>query len=134
MNPAGQVGGEPAPQGPGVHLYSVRAQGRLTSPEEFGEIVVRANPDGAIVRVKDVARVELGSQDYSVTGRFNGKPGAIIAVYQLPGSNAVDAAEGVKKLMAERRQRFPDGHGLRRLPRHHARGDRGNEGDRRDAA
>jgi HAE1 family hydrophobic/amphiphilic exporter-1 len=61
------------------------------------------------VRVKDVARVELGSQDYSLSGRFNGKASAIIAVYQLPGSNAVQAADGVKKLMAEAKQRFPEG-------------------------
>ena len=64
-------------------------------------------PDGGVVRVRDVARIELGSQDYTVVGRFNGKPGAIIAAYQLPGSNAVEAAAGVKKLMAEMKQRFP---------------------------
>src|SRR6059036_3644279 len=108
VNPAGQVGGEPTPKGQ-EYTYSVRAQGRLTSPEEFGQIVVRETPDGGTVRVKDVARVELGSQDYSVAGRLNGKPSAIIAVYQLPGSNAVDAAAGVKKLMVEAKQRFPQG-------------------------
>ena len=75
----------------------MRAQGRLTSPEEFGKIVVRETPDGGIVRVRDVARVELGSQDYSVAGRFNGKPSAVIAVYQLPGSNAVEAAPASEK-------------------------------------
>src|SRR5437762_5648309 len=106
VNPAGQVGGEPAPKGQ-EYTYSVRAQGRLISPEEFGQIVVRETPDGGTVRVKDVARVELGSQDYSVAGRLNGKPSAIIAVYQLPGSNAVDAAAGVKKVLAEAKQRFP---------------------------
>jgi HAE1 family hydrophobic/amphiphilic exporter-1 len=89
--------------------YSVRAQGRLTNPEEFEQIVVRAAPDGGIVRVKDVARVELGSQDYTVVSHLNGKPSAIVAVYQLPGSNAVQAAEGVKKLLAEERQRLPQG-------------------------
>src|SRR2546426_5054094 len=108
VNPAGQVGGEPTPKGQ-EYTYSVRAQGRLTSPEEFEQIVVRATPDGGTVRVKDVARVELGSQDYSVAGRLNGKPSAIIAVYQLPGSNAVDAAAGVKKLLVEAKQRFPQG-------------------------
>src|SRR5213083_248089 len=106
VNPAGQVGGEPTPKGQ-EYTYSVRVQGRLTSPEEFGQIVVRLTPDGGTVRVKDVARVELGSQDYSVAGRLNGKPSAIIAVYQLPGSNAVDAAAGVKKVLAEAKQRFP---------------------------
>ncbi len=106
VNPAGQVGGTPAPKGQ-EFTYSVRAQGRLTSPEEFGQIVVRETPDGGIVRVNDVARVELGAQDYNMIGRFNGKPGAIMAVYQLPGTNAVDAAAGVRKLMAEVKHRFP---------------------------
>src|SRR5881409_1852792 len=95
VNPAGQVGSEPVPKGQ-EYTYSVRAQGRLSSPEEFGEIVVRESPGGAVVRLKNVARVELGAQNYSVVGRLNGKPGAIIAVYQLPGSNAVEAANGVR--------------------------------------
>ncbi|HEY6347507.1 MAG TPA: multidrug efflux RND transporter permease subunit [Bryobacteraceae bacterium] len=107
VNPAGQVGGTPAPKGQ-QYTYSVRAQGRLTSPEEFGDIIVRESPGGGIVRVRDVARMELGSQDYSLTGRINGKPGAIIAVYQLPGSNAVDAARGVRKVMEEAKKRFPE--------------------------
>ncbi|PYT12483.1 MAG: hydrophobe/amphiphile efflux-1 family RND transporter [Acidobacteria bacterium] len=107
VNPAGQIGGAPVPKGQ-EYTYSVRAQGRLTSPEEFGEIIIRETPDGGLVRLKDVARAELGSQDYSVTGRLNGKPSAIMAIYQLPGSNAVQAADGVKKLMAEVKNRFPD--------------------------
>ena len=107
VNPAGQVGGEPAPKGQ-EYTYSVRARGRRTSPEEFGEIVVRETPDGGIVRVKDLARVELGAQDYSVIGRWNGKPSAVVAVYQLPGSNAVEAAAGVRKLMTDAKKRFPD--------------------------
>jgi HAE1 family hydrophobic/amphiphilic exporter-1 len=107
VNPAGQVGSEPVPKGQDF-TYSVRAQGRLTSPDEFEQIVVRETPDTGIVRVKDVARVELGSQDYSVTGRLDGKPSAVIALYQLPGSNAVEAAAGVKKLVAEAKTRFPD--------------------------
>jgi HAE1 family hydrophobic/amphiphilic exporter-1 len=108
VNPAGQIGGEPVPKGQ-EFTYSVRAQGRLTTPEEFEQIVVRAAPDGGIVRVKDVARVELGAQDYTITGHLNGKPSAIVAVYQLPGSNAVQAAEGVKKLLAQEKQRLPQG-------------------------
>ncbi len=108
VNPAGQIGGEPVPKGQ-EFTYSVRAQGRLTTPEEFEQIVVRAAPDGGIVRVKDVARVELGAQDYTVTSHMNGKPSAIVAVYQLPGSNAVQAAEGVKKLLAQEKQRLPQG-------------------------
>src|SRR5712675_1088390 len=107
VNPAGKAGGEPAPKGQ-EYTYSVLAQGRLVSPDEFGNIVVRETPDGATVRVRDVARIELGAQDYSVAGRFNGKPGAIIAAYQLPGSNAVDAAAGVKKIMAQMKERFPE--------------------------
>jgi HAE1 family hydrophobic/amphiphilic exporter-1 len=106
VNPAGQVGGSPTPKGQ-EYTYSVRAQGRLTSPEEFGDIIVRELPDGGIVRVRDVARIELGANDYTLTGRINGKPGAIIAVYQLPGTNAVDAAKGVRKLMEEAKKRFP---------------------------
>ena len=106
VNPAGRIGGEPVPPGQ-QFAYAVRAQGRLTSPEEFGEIVVRESPEGGVVRVKDVARVELGSQDYSVSGRLNGQPSAIVAVYQLPGSNAVNAAAGVKKLMEDLKGRFP---------------------------
>jgi HAE1 family hydrophobic/amphiphilic exporter-1 len=107
VNPAGQVGSEPAPAGQ-EFTYSVRAQGRLTSPEEFEQIVIRETPLSGIVRLKDVARVELGSQDYSVAGRLNGKPSAVIALYQLPGSNAVDTARAVRKLMEEARSRFPD--------------------------
>jgi HAE1 family hydrophobic/amphiphilic exporter-1 len=107
VNPAGKAGGEPAPKGQ-EYTYTVLSQGRLVSPEEFGNIVVRETPDGATVRVRDVARMELGAQDYSISGRFNGKPGAIVAAYQLPGSNAVDAAAGVKKLMAQMKERFPE--------------------------
>jgi len=107
INPAGRVGSEPAPPGQ-EFTYTVLAQGRLISPEQFGEIVVRETPDGGTVRVRDVARIELGAQDYSWKGRFNGKPSAIISVYQLPGSNAVEAAAGARKLMAEAKLRFPE--------------------------
>lgn len=107
VNPAGKAGGEPAPKGQ-EFTYTVLAQGRLTSPEQFGQIVLRETPDGGIVRLRDVARIELGSQDYSVAGRFNGKPSAVIAAYQLPGSNAVAAAAGVRKLMDQLKQRFPE--------------------------
>ncbi|MBV9770551.1 MAG: multidrug efflux RND transporter permease subunit [Bryobacterales bacterium] len=107
VNPAGQVGSEPIPKGQ-EFTYSVRAQGRLTSPEEFGQIVIRETPETGIVRVRDVARVELGAQDYSVEGHLNGKPSAVIAVYQLPGSNAVETAAAVRKMMTEAKRRFPD--------------------------
>jgi HAE1 family hydrophobic/amphiphilic exporter-1 len=106
VNPAGQVGGEPAPRDQ-QFTYAVLAQGRLTTPEEFGNIIVREAPNGGTVRVKDVARVELGTQDYSIVGRLNGQPSALIAVYQLPGSNAVQTVQGIRKLMAQMKQRFP---------------------------
>jgi HAE1 family hydrophobic/amphiphilic exporter-1 len=106
VNPAGQVGGEPA-QSNQQFTYAVLAQGRLTSPEQFGNVIVREAPNGGIVRVKDVARVELGTQDYSLICRLNGKPTAAVAVYQLPGTNAVQTVEGVRKLMAQMKQRFP---------------------------
>ena len=106
VNPAGQIGGEPVPPGQ-QFTYAVRAQGRLTTPEEFGNIVVRAKPDGSTVRVRDVARVDLGAQAYSVIGNFNGKPSAIIALYQLPGTNAIDAADGVRAMMEQAKKRFP---------------------------
>src|SRR5467141_78488 len=106
VNPAVQVGGEPAAANQ-QFTYSVLAQGRLTSPEQFENVIVREAPNGGIVRVKDVARVELGAQDYSIVSRLNGKPAIVIPVYQLPGSNAVQTAAGVRKLMAEMQQSFP---------------------------
>ena len=106
VNPAGQLGAQPAPPGQ-EFTYSVLAQGRLVTPEQFGDMVLRENPNGGVVRVKDVARVELGVQYYSLMGRLNGKPSAVIAIFQLPGSNAVDTARGVKKLMTQLRSRFP---------------------------
>src|ERR1700684_4118499 len=106
VNPAGQVGGQPA-QSNQQFTYAVLAQGRLTSREQFGDVIVREAPNGETVRVKDVARVELGTQDYSLMARLNGKPSAAIAVYQLPGTNAVQTVEGVRKLMAQMKQRFP---------------------------
>src|SRR6267154_2611218 len=106
VNPAGQLGGEPAPANQ-QFTYSVLAQGRLTSPEQFQDVIIRETPDGGIVRVKDVARVELGADDYSIVSRLNGRPAAIVPIYQLPGSNAVQTAAGVRKLMDEMKQRFP---------------------------
>jgi len=108
VNPAGQIGSEPVPTGQDF-TYTVRAPGRLPSAEEFGEIIVRATPDGGILRLKDVARIELGAQTYALQGRLNGKPAALLAVYQLPGSNAVKTAQGVRNLMEEAKTRFPQG-------------------------
>jgi HAE1 family hydrophobic/amphiphilic exporter-1 len=107
VNPAGQVGSEPIPKGQ-QFTYSVQAQGRMTSPEEFGEIIIRESTGGAVVRVKDVARVELGAQAYNMVSRLDGKEAAIIAAYQLPGSNAVQAATEIRKLMAELKGRLPE--------------------------
>lgn len=106
VNPAGKIGGEPVPFGQ-EFTYAVRAQGRLQTEQEFGEIVLRAKTDGSLVRIKDVGRVELGAQSYDMIGRLNGKPAALIALYQLPGSNAIKAADGAKQLMEELKQRFP---------------------------
>ena len=106
VNPAGQIGGEPVPPGQ-QFTYTVRAQGRLVTNKQFGDIIVRSNPDGSVVRIKDVARVELGAQTYNVIGRYQGQPAAIIAVYQIPDTNALDAANGAKKLMADMSTKFP---------------------------
>ncbi len=108
VNPAGQIGSEPVPPGQ-EFTYSVRAQGRLQSEEEFGDIVLRANPDGSMVRIHDVGRVELGAQTYNQIGRLNGKPSALIALYQLPGTNALAAAQGARDMMEELKRRFPPG-------------------------
>jgi hydrophobic/amphiphilic exporter-1 (mainly G- bacteria), HAE1 family len=108
VNPAGQIGSEPVPPGQ-EFTYTIRAPGRLPSAEEFGNIIIRAQPNGSIVRLREVARVELGAQTYNLLGRFSGKPAALMAVYQLPGSNAVAAAEGVRKFMEEAKTRFPPG-------------------------
>jgi hydrophobic/amphiphilic exporter-1 (mainly G- bacteria), HAE1 family len=106
VNPAGQAGAEPAPPGQDF-TYTLRAQGRLVNEEEFGDIVLRATTDGAIVRLKDVARVELGSQVYNIVGRMNAAPAAILAIYQLPGSNAIETARRVRAMMEEVKARFP---------------------------
>ena len=106
VNPAGQIGAEPAPKGQ-EFTYAVRAQGRLQSEQEFGNIVIRANPDGSYVRLRDVARIELGAQTYNMIGRLNGKPAAILSLYQMPGSNAIETAKAARKLMAELKERFP---------------------------
>jgi HAE1 family hydrophobic/amphiphilic exporter-1 len=106
VNPAGQIGGEPAPPGQ-EFTYAIKAQGRLETEEQFGKIVLRANPDGSFVRLHDVGRIELGSQMYNMAGRLNGKPSAVLALYQLPGTNSIQAVDGVKKLMEEAKQSFP---------------------------
>src|SRR6516162_3716387 len=115
VNPAGQIGGEPVPNGQ-QFTYNVRAPGRLPTPDEFNEIVVRAQADGSVLRLKDVARVEMGSQYYSYLARMGtageGKPSqsaALIALYLNPGSNALQTQAAVLKLMEEAKPRFPQG-------------------------
>jgi HAE1 family hydrophobic/amphiphilic exporter-1 len=106
VNPAGQIGAEPVPPGQ-QYTYTVRAQGRLTDEKQFGDIVVRANVDGSVVRMRDVARIELGAQNYSMIGRLNGVPAAIVAIYQLPDSNAIDTMNQARALMEDAKTRFP---------------------------
>jgi hydrophobic/amphiphilic exporter-1 (mainly G- bacteria), HAE1 family len=108
VNPVGLAGGEPAPSGQ-EFTYMAVARGSLLTPDQFGQIVVRASSAGATVRLEDVARLELGSQVYSTRARMNGQPSSIIALYQLPGTNSLVAAKGVKKIMTELKQRFPKG-------------------------
>jgi HAE1 family hydrophobic/amphiphilic exporter-1 len=108
VNPAGQIGGEPIPQGQ-QFTYTVRTQGRLVTPEEFGDIIVRANADGSILHLRDIARVELGDQAYAISGRYNQAPSGIMAIYQLPGSNAVQTATAVRARMKELSATFPAG-------------------------
>lgn len=107
VNPSGQVGAEPAPPGQ-QFTYTMRAQGLLVTEQDFGNVIVRENPDGSVLRLRDLARVELGAQLYNVIGRLDGSPAAIINVFQLPGYNAVEAVDGVRKLMKDLKMKFPD--------------------------
>ncbi|BCS34951.1 multidrug efflux RND transporter permease subunit [Luteitalea sp. TBR-22] len=106
LSPAGQIGGPPAVPGT-EYTYTVRTQGRLLNEEEFGAVIVRTNPDGSEVRLRDVARIELGTQLYNAVGRHNGKPSAVIAIFQIPGTNALDVANRVKATLEDLKTRFP---------------------------
>jgi len=106
--PAGTVGAEPAPPGQQMQ-YVASVKGRLSSPEQYGNIVVRTGADGAIVYLKDIARIELAATDYSRSSRLNGVPTAIIGVYQLPDANALEVAKGVRKVMDSLAPTFPKG-------------------------
>jgi HAE1 family hydrophobic/amphiphilic exporter-1 len=106
LTPAGQIGGAPAAAGT-EFTYTVRTQGRLLSEEQFADIIVRTNPDGSQVRLKDIARIELGTMLYNALGRHDGKPSAVIAVFQIPGTNALDVANRVKATMEDLKTRFP---------------------------
>jgi len=106
---AGKIGQSPAPEGTPFEMQ-VNATGRLSDPEQFGDIVVRSDPaSGAIVRMKDIARIELGALQYSSTAVFGKDPTVVLAVYQMPGSNALDLQQHVKDKMEELSKRFPKG-------------------------
>src|SRR5262245_51387618 len=106
LSPSGQIGGPPAPTGT-EFTYTVRTQGRLLNEEEFGNIIIRTNPDGSQVHLKDIARLELGTMLYNAVGRHNGTPSAVIAVFQIPGTNALEVADRIKSTMADLSKRFP---------------------------
>jgi hydrophobic/amphiphilic exporter-1 (mainly G- bacteria), HAE1 family len=108
VNPAGKVGAEPAPADTQM-TYTVRAQGRLQQPEEFANVIVRENPDGSVIRVSDVGTTELGALNYAQFGTFNGKPAAVLAAFQSPGSNALDVAANIRSTLHELSKRFPPG-------------------------
>src|SRR5687768_10212125 len=104
--PAGKVGGAPTPKDQEM-TNTVSAPGRLITPEEFEQIIVRQTATGAVVRIKDIGHVELGSQDYNSFGRLNGKPGGAMAVYLLPGANQLKAAETIYETMEHAKALFP---------------------------
>jgi HAE1 family hydrophobic/amphiphilic exporter-1 len=106
QSPAGRIGAEPAPAGQELQ-YNVRAQGLLREPQEFEEIIVRSNPDGSQVKVRDVGRVELGAQTYDLRARLNRSPAGAIGVYLAPGANAIATAENVRKILESAKERFP---------------------------
>ena len=108
QNPAGALGQPPVPRGNDFQ-YPVNAQGRLLQPEQFGDIVLRAAPDGSLLRVKDIGHVELGAETYKAFARSNGKPAAILITYLSPGANAVETADRVTGFMENAKKDFPAG-------------------------
>jgi hydrophobe/amphiphile efflux-1 (HAE1) family protein len=108
QNPAGSLGQPPGPRGLD-YQYPVNASGRLTTPQQFGDIVVRAQPDGSLLRVRDIGQVQLGAQNYSNFTYWNGREAAFIIVYLSPGANAVETQRQVVKFMQQARQSFPAG-------------------------
>ena len=106
QSPAGRVGAEPAPPKQEMQ-FNVRAQGLLKNPKEFEEIIIRSNPNGSQVKIKDVARVELGAQTYDMRARLNQTPAGAIGIYLAPGANAIETADNVKKILEDAKTRFP---------------------------
>src|SRR4051794_4286412 len=106
QSPAGRIGAEPAPKGQ-QSQFNVRTLGLLKEPKQFEEIIVRSNPDGSQVKLKDVARVELGAQTYDLRARLNNAPAGAIGIYLAPGANALETAANVRKILEEAKNRFP---------------------------
>ena len=106
QSPAGRVGAEPAPPGQ-ASTFNVRTLGLLKDPKEFADIIIRSNPDGSQVKIKDVGRVELGAQTYDLRARLNGAPAGAIGIYLAPGANAIETANNVRKILENAKQRFP---------------------------
>src|SRR6185503_18720374 len=99
----------PLPPETSKFQYALNAQGRLTDPQQFAEIIVKTGADGRITRVKDVARVELGAADYTTSLSYNGKPAVGIPIFQLPGSNSIQTANAIYQRMEELKRNFPAG-------------------------
>jgi HAE1 family hydrophobic/amphiphilic exporter-1 len=108
VNPAGQIGGEPAMKGQQL-TYTVRAKGRAVTPDDFAAIILRTASDGSIIRVKDVAKVELGALTYGLSSTFEGRSSAVLGIFQTPGSNALEVSRAIRATLAEASQRFPQG-------------------------
>ena len=106
---AGYIGQPIGEENKNAFQYTLNVQGRLSSPEQFGNIIIRREQDGAMLRLKDIARIDLGSASYSVVSRLKGQPTAAIAIYQQPGSNSLDVSKGVKAKMQELAANFPAG-------------------------
>src|SRR5467141_445823 len=106
---AGIIGAPPVPNGATAFQYTVSTQGRLTDEKQFGDIIVKTGTNGQVTRVRDIGRVELAARDYTVNSGLGGKPATAIAIYQLPGSNALATSDAVRKKMAELKKRFPTG-------------------------
>ena len=129
QSPAGRIGAEPAPPGQQMQ-FNVRALGLLKDPKEFEDVIIRSNPDGSQVKIKDVGRVELGAQTYDLRARLNKSPAGALGIYLAPGANAIETAENVKKILEAAKERFPADMHLR----HHARlhpADQGLDGGNR---
>jgi hydrophobe/amphiphile efflux-1 (HAE1) family protein len=108
QNPSGSIGQPPIASGTAFQ-YPVNAAGRLLQPQQFGDIVLRAQPDGSLLRIRDIARVELGAQDYKTFARFNQRPASVVIVFLSPGANAVETGQRVRDFLTEARQTFPTG-------------------------